>query len=230
MNITLIEDEPMVAKRLTRFVENICQGKASIACFNTLDDALDHLANKGTDVLFLDLNLHGKDGFSLLREQLAEPYHTIVVSANTDRALEAFELGVLDFVSKPFTQERIQKALDRYLGAHFKGQCQKLSYKKHNQLHFLLVDDIQFVQAAGHYCEITTNTDEVILHDKHLDKLMQILPSHFMRVHRSYAVPLNEIASVSQKSGAKYVAHLASGKQVPVGRTKYKELIEALGN
>ncbi len=230
IKVALVEDEPMIAKRLARFITSITEDKVSLTRFSSLEDASDHLANNSTDVLFLDLNLHGKDGFSLLHEQLAQPFHTIVVSANTDRALEAFELGVLDFVGKPFTQERIEKALNRFFNANFKGQCKKLSYKKHNALHYLAVDDIQFVQAAGHYCEITTKDNEVILHDKHLDKLMQILPNTFFRVHRSYAVSIEEINSISQKSGAKYIAHLKSGGSIPVGRTKFAEVMAQLNS
>ena len=228
ITITLVEDEPMVAKRLHRFISEVLQNKASITTFNNVDDAQDYLATAPTEILFLDLNLHGKDGFSLLREHLAEPYHTIVVSANTDRALDAFELGVLDFIGKPFTRERVETALKRYFDANFKGQCKRLSYKKHDKLHFVSLDDIQFIQASGHYSEITTKNNEVILHDKHLDKLMQLLPDIFMRVHRSYAVSLNEIESVSQKSGAKYYAHLISGSTIPVGRTKFEALMTAL--
>ena len=228
IKITLVEDEPMVARRLHRFITEVAQHKASITTFNNLDDAQDHLAATTTDVLFLDLNLHGKDGFSLLHQHLAEPYHTIIVSANTDRAIDAFELGVLDFIGKPFTKERVEAAIQRYFDASFKGQCKRLSYKKHDKLHFVSLDDIQFIQASGHYSEITTKNDVVILHDKHLDKLMQLLPDIFMRVHRSYAVSLNEIESVSQKSGAKYYAHLKSGSTIPVGRTKFDALMAAL--
>lgn len=228
MNIVLVEDEPMVAKRLRRFIAESTQGKAAIKHFSNLEDAQDNLVSQPVDVLFLDLNLHGKDGFLLLHEQLVQPFHTIVVSANTDRALEAFELGVLDFVGKPFTQERIDKALQRFADANVKGQCKTLSYKKQDMIHFLEIDNIQFVQAAGHYSEITTKDNHVILHDKHLDKLMQVLPDTFIRVHRSYAISLNELESISQKSGAKYIAHLKSGASVPVGRTKFSELMERL--
>ena len=230
MQIVLVEDEPMVARRLRRFVSECTQNKATIRQFSNLDDAQDSLASQPADILFLDLNLHGKDGFTLLNEQLAQPFHTIVVSANTDRALEAFELGVLDFVGKPFTQERIEKALKRYTDKNYKGQCKQLSYKKQNSVHFININDIQFVQAAGHYSEITMQNGDVILHDKHLDKVMQILPNTFVRVHRSYAISLHEVSNVSQKSGAKYLAHLKSGASVPVGRTKFSELITQLEN
>ena len=229
MNITLVEDEPMVAKRLARFFDQCTDDKTTIHRFSNLDDAEEHLSNRDTDLLFLDLNLHGKDGFSLIHQQLAAPYHTVVVSANTDRALEAFELGVLDFIGKPFTQERISKAMERFSLHQFKGQCQRLSYRKNNVLCFLQVDDIQFIQAAGHYSEITTKDNQTILHDKHLDRLMQILPQGFMRVHRSYALPLDEVKHIEQHSGAKYIAHLHSGASVPVGRTKFSTLVDALG-
>lgn len=117
-------------------------GKAAIKHFSNLEDAQDSLVSQPVDVMFLDLNLHGKDGFLLLHEQLVQPFHTIVVSANTDRALEAFELGVLDFVGKPFTQERIDKALQRFADANVKVNAKPCHTK--NKTWYIFLKSITF--------------------------------------------------------------------------------------
>ena len=114
----------------------------------------------------------------------------MVVSENTDRALEVFDIGVLDFIGKPFTQERISKAMERFSLHQFKGQCQRLSYRKNNVLCFLQVDDNQFIQAAGHYSEINTKDNHNILHNKHLDRIIPNIPQGIMRVNHSYPLPL----------------------------------------
>ncbi|WWW34360.1 response regulator [Stenotrophomonas rhizophila] len=72
----------------------------------TSEAAGDRLQRAVYDGLLLDLNLGGEDGFELLRRAVAGRYHCVVVSAHRERALQAFEHGVLDFVPKPFSRER----------------------------------------------------------------------------------------------------------------------------
>mgnify|MGYP001953401866 CR=1 FL=1 len=79
------------------------------------------------------------------------------------------------------------------------------------------------MQAAGHYSEITMQNGDVILHDKHLDKLMQILPNTFVRVHRSYTINLNKLTKYVKGKGGTVV--LSNGKEVLVSSTKKANLL-----
>ena len=230
MKIVIVEDEYMVAKRLKRFVENAFENITQLKCFDTLDDARDYLADHIIDVLFLDLNLNGKDGFELLKQQVSQAFHTIVVSANAERAIEAFDIGVLDFIAKPFTQERVQKAVDRLHQSDTQGQSKFLSYKHLGKIELLPIKDVLYLKAAGHYCEIYTHKGHSILHDKSLDKLMILMPPNFERIHRSYAVPLESIQSIRSEEGSKYSLKLVNGQQLPIGRTRVKSLKSRLIN
>ncbi len=225
MRIVIVEDEYMIAKRLKRFVEtSFSEPNINIQVFDTLDDASDYLAESTIDVLFLDLNLNGHDGFDLLKQQVICSFHTIVVSANTDRAIEAFDIGILDFVSKPFTQERIQKAVNRLLSQDVRGNSQYLSYRKLGEITWLPIDDVMYLKASGHYCEVITTSGNIILHDKNLDKLLQILPNTFERIHRSYAVVQSAMYSIKSEEGSKYWLILKNGVTLPIGRTRVKWL------
>lgn len=226
VKLVIVEDEFMVAKRLQRLISNIlAEQDFSLKAFNTFDDAADFLHSHTIDALFLDLNLNGEDGFSLLKQQVSQSFHTIVVSANTDRALEAFEYGVLDFVAKPFTQERLTSAIQRLTSQNFRTNCKFLSYKKAGAINLLEVSSIEYIQAAGHYSEVFTHdTQSPVLHDKNLEKLLPLLPSNFFRIHRSYIVDLQSIATIHAQSGSKYSVTLKSGQELPVGRTRVAEL------
>lgn len=229
MKLVIVEDEFMVAKRLERFVRLSLEGKSyQIRCFNTLDDAADYLAQNSIDALFLDLNLNGQDGFELLKLQVSKSFQTIVVSANSDRALEAFDYGVLDFVAKPFAQERVETAIQRLLNRQHQSNCKYLTYQQRNELKMLAVEDIVFIKAAGHYSEINTRDDKELLHEKNLEALIQVLPENFMRIHRSYIVNLNYIGSLQADSGSKYTLHLENNVSLPVGRTRVIKLKETL--
>lgn len=229
MKIVIVEDEFMVAKRLKRLITNILEAQDyTLQLFNTLDDAADYLSANAVDALFLDLNLNGLDGFTLLKQQLSQSFHTIVVSANTERALEAFDLGVLDFVAKPFTQERLAKAIDRLTSVSYRTNCKFLSYKKAGSMQLLNVSDISHIQAAGHYSEIFTHDEQVILHDKNLEKLLPLLPTNFFRIHRSHIIDLQSVAALHSQVGSKYFVTLKTGLELPVGRTRVAELKKQL--
>lgn len=221
----IVEDEVMVAKRLMRFIQQItADAPTKLHHFHSIDDARDHMANHTVDLLFLDLNLGGMDGFELLKDQLAQSFHTIVVSANTDRAIEAFELGILDFVAKPFTLERVATAISRAEHKSAQQGCRFLTYRKHGVIELLPIEDIAFIKAAGHYSEIITHDNRTLLHDKNIEKLNQLLPKDFFRVHRSYLVPLQNCEKISTDVGSKYWLWLKNGEQLPVGRTRVKAL------
>lgn len=225
MKIVIVEDEYMVAKRLKRFVEtSFSDININIQVFTSLHDADDFLSGFIIDVLFLDLNLQGRDGFDLLKQQVSRHFHTIVVSVNTDRAIEAFEIGVLDFVPKPFSQERINKAIARLGSQQTSGKSQFLSYKHLGEISLLAINEVVYLRASGHYCEVITREGRVILHDKNLDKLLQVLPLTFERIHRSYAVARGEMQSIRTEQGSKYWLTLNSGEILPIGRTRVKAL------
>ena len=227
MKIVIVEDEIMIGRRITTFVKNILKDKLrSVKHFLTLEDAEDYLDGNEIDVLLLDLNLNNRDGFDLLQNRLAASYFTIVISANTDRAMEAFELGVLDFIGKPFTQERIAKALDRITDDALStaNKTKYLSIKKFGRIELLDVKEILFIEASGHYSEINLIDGSKQLHDKNLEKLVTLLSDNFERVHKSYAIAIDQVKVLHKHPGSRYELELQNGKVIPLGRTHYTRI------
>src|SRR5262249_33182632 len=136
-------------------------------------EASDWLSANPVDALLLDLNLHGEDGMELLRRSVADSFHTIIVSAHTDRALEAFAVGVLDFVPKPFTRERLAQALRRAgdTGGRATHSARRLAVRKHGRIELVNIDDVLYVQGAGNYSELVLADGRRELHDKTLEKI-----------------------------------------------------------
>jgi two-component system response regulator LytT len=230
LSIIVVEDEALVAKRLIRFITASLEAQPhSIRHAETLDDAQEYLGEKSIDLLMLDLNLNGQDGFNLLKTHLSASYNTIVVSANTDRALEAFELGVLDFVAKPFKQERIAKALQRALGRDNGGKgIRSLSVEKRGFIELVALTDISYIRAAGHYSEIIMKDGTEHLHNKNLSKLLCLLPNNYQRVHRSHLVALNQVDKILKHAGSQYELILNGGNVIPLGRSYYSMISNTL--
>lgn len=227
--VVVVEDFPPVARRLARMVEALLP-KAKVTIFGCLSEARDSLDKAGLDLLLLDLNLHGRDGFSLLRDCVARAFHTIVVSANTERALEAFEYGVLYFVPKPVQRERLQKALERITGPPdpHRPETRFFSVRKTGEIHLIDATGVEYIKGAGKYTELVLEDGTTALHDKSLERLTALLRPPYMRIHKSYLIDIRHIKSLLIHGGGKYQAVLHSGGRLPVGRSRYPGLRDAL--
>ncbi|WP_436516360.1 LytR/AlgR family response regulator transcription factor [Ekhidna sp. To15] len=227
MNILIVEDEARIAKRIERMTRDIFGNSIqSLTHINTLQEALGFIESNSLDLVLLDLNLNGDDGFDLLSSAVAESFHTIIISANKDQALAAFEYGVLDFVPKPFNQDRLEQAFNRMFTKEklANDQTKLLAIKKRGRIHLIPIEDLRYVKGAGAYTELFLSNGTKELHDKSLEKLEQLLSHTFERIHKSYLVKMSEIKEIKVASGSVYTAELKDGECLPIGRTKYKRL------
>jgi DNA-binding LytR/AlgR family response regulator len=227
MRILIVEDEPLMARRLERFCREILGDKlGTIRVAEFLAEAGARLDEAPVDLLLLDLNLHGRDGMELLKRSVAGSFHTIVVSANTDQALRAFEFGVIDFVPKPFSQERLAQALARVTDRDGRaaGAAKYLAVKKSGRVELVEIDRVLYVEGAGAYAELVLEDGKRELHDKTLEKLHALLPPGFERIHKSYVVRWSAVKALHAAEGSRYEAELRNGVLLPVGRARYKEI------
>lgn len=227
MNILIVEDELRIAKRIERMVREILgDALTKLKRINTLHEALRFIDNNALDLVFLDLNLNGDNGFDLMTTAVSESFHTIVISAYRDQAIIAFEYGVIDFVPKPFNRDRLEQALNRVTTKKKieTNRIKFLAVKKRHRIELIPIDNLLYVKGAGAYTELFLTNGRKELHDKSLEKLEQLLSYSFERVHKSYLVKMSEIKEIIVESGSKYMAALRDGTLIPVGRTRYKDL------
>lgn len=224
MKIAIVEDEAVVARRLERMVREIVGAGATVDVAPSLPAAR-ALMNRTFDLLFLDLNLNGSDGFQLLEEAAASPFQTVVVSAHHEQAIRAFDYGVADFVAKPWTLERLRIAVERATATHAApGRARCVVVRKGRELRTIRVDDLRFIRGADDYSELHLADGSVHLHEKSLTALESLLPATFVRVHRSY------IANLGRVRGLRAAALvLDDDSLVPVGRVYRAAVRERLG-
>ncbi|MBI5694018.1 MAG: response regulator transcription factor [Verrucomicrobia bacterium] len=232
MRILIVEDEPLLARRLERFCHEILGDQLEAIRTATLfSEASARLDESPIDLLLLDLNLNGRDGMELLTRSVAGSFHTIIVSANTDQALRAFEYGVIDFVAKPFSRERLEQALRRLTGREGRGAggARFLAVRKLGRVELVPVERVVYVEGAGAYAELVLDDGRRELHDKTLEKLHAVLPPDFERIHKSFIVRWSLVKALHAQEGSHYEAELRNGIRLPIGRQRYKELREKLG-
>lgn len=227
VRVAVVEDETIVARRLIRLLRDLLGRKLErLDHLPTLKGALDHLREHPIDLLFLDLNVYGEDGFRLLAEAAASSFQTIVVSAHADRALEAFEYGVLDFVPKPFDEARLRQALGRFETREkgLRDRLRVLAVRRGGELRLIPIDDLLYVRGADDYAELHLKDGSAHLHDKTLAALTLLLPARFERIHRSTIVDLLEVEAFLTEPGSRYFVRLSDGTRLAVSREKARDL------
>lgn len=227
MRILIVEDERPTAEDIQLLVRQILGNEiTSVHIETTLDNALAYLNEKQIDVLLLDLNLNSKDGFQILKRVVSQSFHTIVISANINRAIEAFEYGVLDFIPKPYSVERLTAAFRRLKSSHASdGHSMKyLSVKKGFEIRVIPVEEVRYFKSANIYVELHLKDEHIVLYDKPIKQLLPLLSSNYYRIHKSYIVNKETIETIQTLGGGKYRVVLKSGECLPVSRNRIKQL------
>jgi two-component system, LytTR family, response regulator LytT len=227
MRILIVEDERPTAEDIQFLVKQILKNEiTSVHIETTLGNALTYLNEKQIDLLLLDLNLNSKDGFQILRQIVSKSFHTIVISANINRAIEAFEYGVFDFIPKPYTEERLKEAFRRLKSSHaLDGHAIKyLSVKKGFEIQVVPLEDIKYFRSANIYVELYLKDGHIVVYDKSIKQLGNLLSSNYFRIHKSYIVDVDTIETINTSGGGKYSVVLKSGDCLPVSRKQIKKL------
>ena len=228
LRVVIAEDEATVARRIARLTMEVL-ASAHLSFARNISETRTTLASGDADLLILDLNLEGEEGFDLLRDAAAHSFETIVVSAHTDRALEAFEYGVRDFVPKPFGRERLELALQRAIAAIRPDEpARYLGIRRNGSTALLPVEHVMYIRGAGTRSELILRNGAVVDHARLLDRLETVLPPWFERIHKSFIVNMREVARLDSSVGSRYSVVLKNSVRLPVGRTRVEGLRKQL--
>lgn len=230
-NILIVEDEAVVARRLMRLVREVwgnalghLRHAASLPAAEVL------LAENEIDLLFLDLNVKGRDGFDLLTAAVAGAFHTIVVSAHADQAIRAYEYGVFDFIAKPFSKARLETTFARLTAPATRTPqpATVLAIRSAGRIDLVRLSDVRLINGADSYAELALYDGRRLLYGKTLDRLETLLPEYFVRIHRSHIVRVADIQALTSSAGSRYTAELVTGEELPIGRTRLQAVRERL--
>jgi len=227
MRILIVEDERPTAEDIRNLTRAILGSRiSSIKIVTTLHDALDFLSEHSIDVLLLDLNLNERDGFDILKQTVARAFHTVIISAYSDRALEAFEYGVLDFIPKPHSQARLAAAFDRLRDNHAldKQALKYLSVRRFGTIEVVPLKEVEYFKGANVYTELHLTDGSIKIYDKSLKDLNKLLPSSYLRVHKSYIVDFRNVRNIFTHGAGRYDIQLGSGARLPLSRLRALEL------
>lgn len=245
MTAVIIDDEPLARSVVIEYLQAFPQIKIAAEC-NDGFEGVKAIQQHKPDVIFLDIQMPKINGFEML-ELIVEPPAVIFTTAFDEYAIKAFEAHAVDYLLKPFSQERFNKAVEKWLGqstlqkqkqaveelvqapSPIPSQAERIVVKNGGKIKIINVHAIKFLEAADDYVKIHTS-EGAFLKNKTMGFYEKVLPTEgFVRTHRSYLVNVQEITRIEPYEKESHLAILRNGEKLPVSKAGYAKLKAVLG-
>jgi two-component system LytT family response regulator len=237
----IVDDEPLARRRLRRLLREHPDVEVVSECGNGRE-AVEAIRRDRPDLVFLDVQMPGLDGFEVVTRAGGGPPPAVVfATAYSEHALRAFEVCALDFLLKPFDAERLARSLDRVrkqaasgaaspaelyhrlLDAVGKADARppyvsRLLVKSGGRVVFLRTEDVDWIAAAGKYVRLYCGADYHLLRESMHDLERRLDPGRFRRIHRSAIVNLDSVRELQPLFHGEMRAILRDGTELTVSR------------
>ncbi len=229
MRVLIIDDERLARAELRRLLEKHEEIQIVGEARNT-DEALVQIDKLEPDLLFLDIQMPGRNGFELL-EQLERAPLVIFTTAYDEFALKAFEVNALDYLLKPVAPERLEAALGRAstrTARNVMESPQRIFVKDGERCWFVTVGDIVLLESEGNYTRLYFGSNRPLT-PRSLNYLEERLdPAIFFRASRKHILNLQFVENIDPWANGGFLIRLQGGHQVEMSRRqaqKFKELM-----
>lgn len=255
LRVLIADDEPLARQRL----EDLLDAEDNVEIVAKAEDgtqAVDLIRDEDPDLVFLDVQMPGLTGMEVVKKiGPAQMPPVIFVTAYDQYAIKAFDVAALDYLLKPFDDERFYQAFERAREAlQLRGASQlrerlaallaetapevqpepkkyleRLAVEMRGQVRVVPVDKIEFITASGSYAELHVGSDTFVIRERMQTLEERLDPERFFRIHRSTIVRLDQIDALLFSGGGDYAIRLKDGRHLKVSRGRKEELEERLG-
>lgn len=242
----IVDDQELARGFLRELLQAHPEIEIVAECANGFE-AVKSIAESPPDLLFLDVQMPKLDGFEVLElidQSQPNPPVVIFVTAYDQYAMRAFDAHAVDYLLKPFSSERFERALaraksrlgERRLPVELAADArppaerpQRIVVKDGAKVHIIPLDKLDYIEAQDDYVALHS-AGKSYLKQQPIAALEAALdPARFVRIHRSAIVNLERIARIEPYSKESRIAILADGTRLPVSRSGYARLLEAMG-
>ncbi len=242
--VLIIDDEPLARSIVKECLQQHPQLKLMEECNNGFE-GVKAIQQHNPDLIFLDIQMPKITGFEML-ELIENPPYVIFTTAFDEYAMQAFETNAVDYLLKPFSQQRFDKAMNKWMeinktelppastsllkeAAKHPSQNERIVVKTGSKIKIIPVQDIHYLEAADDYVKIIT-AEGSFLKKQTMGYFEEVLSSSlFVRTHRSYMVNMQQITRIDAYEKENHLAVLKTGATIPVSRAGYPKLKTVLG-
>ncbi len=241
----IIDDEPLARAIVKEYLQPYSDFELLQEC-NDGFEGVKAIQHHNPDLIFLDIQMPKITGFEML--ELIEKLPAIIFTTAFDEyAMKAFDSNAIDYLLKPFSKERFDKAIQKWrLQKENSKQVERsrevfknllpqndeqfrVVVKTGNQIRIISISEISYIEACDDYVKIHTEA-EVFMKKKTMSYYESILnEKEFVRVHRSYIINLSQIKRIELMEKESYCALLKSGVKIPLSKSGYTRLKDVLG-
>ncbi|MDN5285102.1 MAG: response regulator [Mucilaginibacter sp.] len=242
----IIDDEPLARMVVKEYLQNYSEIELIQECSDGFE-GLKAIQQYQPDLIFLDVQMPKINGFEML-ELVEQPPAVIFTTAFDEYAIKAFEAHAVDYLLKPFSKDRFNKAIEKFLAtapekhtpkqteelletaaSQSPSQHERIVVKTGTKVKIIPVVDVEYLQADDDYVSVFTKEGSY-LKNKTMNFFEQTLdPRQFVRVHRSYIIAIQQITRIDPYEKDAHLAILKSGAKIPVSKTGYVKLKQVLG-
>jgi len=219
ISVIALDDEPPALEIIQTFCSRIANIELKKA-FTKTAEAFDYVENNPVDLILLDINMPTVNGIAFYKK-LSHRAMVIFTTSYSEYAVESYELNALDYLVKPFSFSRFQQAIRKAADYHKLHQQASTARQEHLVLRLdyglvkVPLDTIEFIEGLDNYCKIHSKADKPIVVRMTMKALLEMLPlADFVRVHRSYIVPLAQVKAIRNK-----IIFLLNGEEIPLGNS-----------
>ena len=224
----VVDDERLARNDLRLFLNNHKNIEVLVKATNG-QDALDMIKELEPDLVFLDIQMPGMDGFDVL-EQISSDVRVIFVTAFDEFALRAFEVNALDYLLKPVSADRLQQSIERLelIPDDMEDDLRELEYhdrlllKLDTSLGFLKISTIICITSAGDYSEVLcTNKKKVLVHKSMAEWETRLPDAFFNRIHRTTIVNMEFVDRLEEWFNNSYRVYMKGIEEPYVMSRRY---------
>jgi len=246
MRTLIVDDEAPARERLKRLLADI-EGVEIIGEAGDGVQAVEMIEREKPDLVLLDIQMPGLDGFGVI-EALAAPPPVVFVTAYDEYAIRAFEVNALDYLLKPFSRERLEKAIHRAREemAEERGfttrleplleslaaqgrYLTRLAVRDRNCIRVLNVDEVDWIGVEGEQVLVHMGDEAYPIRRTLTELEARLDPAHFFRAHRSAIVNLSRVQEIIPWFKGSHKLRLTTGAEVDLSRAQARALRRILG-
>lgn len=241
--IIIADDESLARDSISILLEKVSNCEI-VATASNGKDAFQKILIEEPDIVFMDIQMPYLSGVEVVEKVNASgPPFFVFVTAFEDQAIKAFELNAVDYLLKPFSDDRFYKSLNKakaYVKSHIipvqtsplaegatKNYREQFTIKSAGKIQFVRTSDILYFKSSGNYTEIHTSDTKYLVRSKISLIEEEVNPIIFTRIHRSCIVRNAEIKELQTYFNGEYIAVLNSGVELKVSRS-YKARLDML--